>query len=324
MAAQKRKSTLRRRKTVGRKQRAVRRHEVLTQPQPSSFEESAPAASSIPNNSSVFPSQSVGVQQPTPTTPNQPVDAQTLSQFPQQSSPSLQPQPQTQPQSPAQPSNILSASPSQAQAAPVQNEASFPQTQQVQDAKAQTTDTFTSSAGSQPATFAGMEEPEKKKGIWLILIIVLIFIMLVGGGLYILRGKITQNKDLKEKKEGVVSTPSQNIVVSPKPSPATESASLAIDVSKYTIKVLNGSEIRGEAAKVKDLLLNEKFNVEEIDNAETSDYVKTIIKAKKAVPKGFLDKLRNVLEKDYVLDDNGTLSDSENIDAIVIIGGKKQ
>ena len=107
-------------------------------------------------------------------------------------------------------------------------------------------------------------------------------------------------------------TPLEVPQVSPTPTPQ------AIDISKYKIEVLNGSDIRGEAAKVKGLLEAENFTVLSIGNAQP--YQKTVIQAKKTVPKEFLDKLKGIIEKLYILDDIKVLDESEKFDAIIIIG----
>lgn len=105
--------------------------------------------------------------------------------------------------------------------------------------------------------------------------------------------------------------------VSPIPKPEI------ISTFKYKIEVLNGSGIKGEAAKVKELLEAEKFSVSSIGNADNSDYQKTIIQAKKTVPREFLDKVKSFLVRSYVLDKVKELDESEKFDAIITVGSKK-
>lgn len=71
------------------------------------------------------------------------------------------------------------------------------------------------------------------------------------------------------------------------------------------------------------LLEEEKFTVSSIGNGDRLDYQKTIIQAKKTVPKEFLDKLKDFLDKSYVLDNIKELDESEKFDIIVIIGIEK-
>lgn len=162
-----------------------------------------------------------------------------------------------------------------------------------------------------------IEEPKKKKP-WVIIVLILISIILIGGVLWYFRENAVRQISLEDK---ITSTPSPSRV---SPTPATGSAKLVIDYSKYKIKVLNGSGIGGAAAKGKGILEEEKFVVEEIGNAETSDYDLTIIQAKKEVPKAFLDKLKSVLKESYLLGSNEELKNSEVVDVVIIIGSGKQ
>jgi len=161
--------------------------------------------------------------------------------------------------------------------------------------------------------------PEHKKSkLWIILAFVVI-IAIAGGGLYYFRQEVML-KSL-EKKEEPTPTPSQ--ISEPeesKASDATESAEIKADPSQYSIKVLNGSGTAGVAAEVRDILEEADFIVEDIGNADASNYEKTIIRAKENVSKEFLDVLREELGKLYLLDENETLEESEDVDVIVVIG----
>lgn len=159
-------------------------------------------------------------------------------------------------------------------------------------------------------------DDSKKKHLWIIIAIA-IFFVLIGGGLWYFRENVMKRAPVKDE----IPAPS---ILKNTPTPATDSAKLEIDLSKYKIKVLNGSGISGEAAKVKNLLEAEEFLIEEIGNADKLTYEKTIIQAKKEVSKEFLSTLKSVLEETYLLDDNEELEESEEIDVIIIIGSSKQ
>jgi len=162
-------------------------------------------------------------------------------------------------------------------------------------------------------------EPQKKSKLWVILVVILIIFAATGGSLYYFR-----TEAIKEitKEEKPTSSPTQS-QVTPTVSQATKSASLKVDYSKYKIRVLNGSGIAGEASRVKDSLEEEKFVVKDIDNADASDYEKAVIKAKKDVAKEYLDKLKKILEKTYVLDTEEELTELVDVDLVIIIGSKK-
>lgn len=106
-------------------------------------------------------------------------------------------------------------------------------------------------------------------------------------------------------------------LISPVPTPK------AVDISKYEIEILNGSGKSGEAAKMKGLLEQEKFIVLSIGNANSSDYQKTLIQAKKSVPEEFLDKLTGWLKKSYLLDEVKELDESEKSAIIIVVGSQK-
>ena len=163
-------------------------------------------------------------------------------------------------------------------------------------------------------------EPQKKSKLWIIIIVIVIMLVAVGGALYYFRIRELKQITKEEKAE----PPPAIASVSPTVSQSTESADLKVDYSEYAIRVLNGSGISGEAAKVKDSLEEEKFVVKDIDNADTSNYEKTIIKAKKDVPKEYLDTLKTLLEKTYVLDTQEELKEPTDVDVTIIIGSSKK
>ena len=162
-----------------------------------------------------------------------------------------------------------------------------------------------------------IEEPKKKRS-WIVIILIIASIVLIGGVLWYFRENAVKQISTDVK---ITSTPSPSKI---SPTPASDSAKLTIDYSKHKIKVLNGSGIGGAAAKGKAILEKELFMVVEIGNAETSDYKKTVIQAKKEVPSIFLDKLKSVLQKLYLLGPSEELEDSEEIDVVIIIGSEKQ
>lgn len=167
-------------------------------------------------------------------------------------------------------------------------------------------------------------EPQKKSKLWIILVILFVVIATVGGGLYYFRTKAVEEVAKEDKTNASLNpTPSQTPVVI-ESSPASESATVKIDLSKYKIQVLNGSGVKGEASKVKDILEKEQFVVQDIDNADSPNYEKTIVRAKKDVQKEYLDTLKKLLGKTYILDLEEDLEESASVDVIVIIGSSKK
>lgn len=96
-----------------------------------------------------------------------------------------------------------------------------------------------------------------------------------------------------------------------------------INLKDYKIKILNGSGIAGEAAKLKDLLGQEGFTVESTGNADNSDYNKTIIEAGKDVPTDAVNKLKDFLQKSYSVSNVQELTDTTEASIRIIIGSLK-
>lgn len=152
--------------------------------------------------------------------------------------------------------------------------------------------------------------PQKKNFMWPILFVFLIALVLLSG-IFIYKQSV--NKDTKIN---VVS-------LSPQPSPSPEPTKAKIDLSKYEIKILNGSEVEGEAGRQKSNLESEGFTVSSVGNADDSNYKETIIQAKKEVDKDFLDKLKSVLQSSFTLGEIKELSDDSLMPIVIIIGSKK-
>ncbi len=94
----------------------------------------------------------------------------------------------------------------------------------------------------------------------------------------------------------------QKPTVTPKPSPTTTVTPTPAKVTSYKIKLLNGSGITGQAAKVKSQLVTAGFTVAVVGNADNSTFTKTIISAQKEVDENYTKKLIETLKKSYDVD----------------------
>ncbi len=151
------------------------------------------------------------------------------------------------------------------------------------------------------------DAPAKKNFMWPILFVFIIALVLLGG--------IFAYKNTKTQKVNVVTlTPTPTLTPAP---------TKTVDLSKFPIKILNGSGISGEASRQKSSLEKEGFVVSSTGNADNSNYTDTIIQAKKEVDADFLDKLKSVLEKSFVLADAESLSETAPTPVVIIIGSKK-
>ena len=157
------------------------------------------------------------------------------------------------------------------------------------------------------------EEATNKKRMWINLIIIFIGTVVIVSFFLFLRQKKIDEMNLQEQSSKVVPTKA----VTPSPTPEE------VDVSAYTIEVLNGSGISGAAAKAKTLLTEESFTVESTGNADASDYEKTVIKAKGSVPEAYIEALKQLLAESYELDSVEDLAESADTDVVIIIGSQK-
>lgn len=156
-----------------------------------------------------------------------------------------------------------------------------------------------------------------KKSSGLLYFTILFVLSLVVGGLFFYVYGTKQHL-FNTAKISVSPTPVSNAITLT-PAPAELSRA---ELGKYNIKVLNGTDTAGLASKLKDSLTTAGFNVSGTGNADNSNYTKTVIEAKSAVEKPFLQALQTTLNKNYVLDTIKSLADSEATDLIIIIGSQ--
>lgn len=180
---------------------------------------------------------------------------------------------------------------------------------------------------------ASINEPENKKDeklvvdnksstnfniFWIILPGIMLLGLLMGGIIAYFSGI---NK-LNSSEASATKKPTPQPIITIEPSPAVSPVS-KIDLTKYKVKVLNGSGIKGEAGKVQALLEKAGFTIESTGNAGRYDYTNTVIQTKEAVDKAFIDQLEKDLSKTYKLDKSVILKDTEASSVIVIVGSSK-
>ena len=153
---------------------------------------------------------------------------------------------------------------------------------------------------------------------WIILPGIMLLGLLMGGIIAYFSGI---NK-LNSSEASATKKPTSQPIITIEPSPSVSPVS-KIDLTKYKVKVLNGSGIKGEAGKVQVLLEKAGFIIESTGNANRYDYTNTVIQSKEAVDKVFIDQLEKDLSKTYKLDKNVILKDTEASSVIVIVGSSK-
>ena len=154
--------------------------------------------------------------------------------------------------------------------------------------------------------------------LWILIPGMLLLGLLIGGIFAYVFG-IQKISDIKKTD----TSESQNITAESTVSPtAKPTASPSASLSKYKIKILNGSGIKGEAGKVQTLIESAGFTVLSTGNAATYDYTKTKITIKTGIDPDFVSTLATTLKKSYQLENTKTVSSQTN-DITIIVGNLK-
>lgn len=160
--------------------------------------------------------------------------------------------------------------------------------------------------------FGPVPESQSSNPLWIIVPGIFLLGALLGGIIF-------YQKSLN-KNGTQAPTPTPSSEASPAPS---SSPSASVDLTKYSIDVKNGSGIAGEASNVSNILTTAGFKVSKTGNADSYDFIKTIIQAKSSVSGDFISALSKTLAKTYTMDSNETLSDTSSDDVVVIVGSSK-
>jgi hypothetical protein len=154
-----------------------------------------------------------------------------------------------------------------------------------------------------------MPDRPQKNFMWPILFIFIITIVLLAGVFAYKQGIF---KAVKVDVSSVSPTPT----VSPEPTKT-------LDLSKYEVEVLNGSDVDGLASSQKAVLETAGFTVSSVGNADSSDYTDTVIQTKAEVDKDFILKLKSTLSDVLTVGDIQSLSEDSSVPVVVILGTKK-
>ncbi|MEK7517894.1 MAG: LytR C-terminal domain-containing protein [Patescibacteria group bacterium] len=163
----------------------------------------------------------------------------------------------------------------------------------------------------QTTTESDQNKSASKKNLLLPILVIVLLGIAILGGLFIYRQNFSKKA---EEKVNEVSLP---------PKPVKKPTAEPLDLSKFKIEILNGSGIEGAASSQKSDLEAMGFNITSVGNADNSDYTEIVIRAKKAVDKAFLDKLRTTLEESFEVSEE-ELDEEATTDIVIIIGSKKE
>ncbi len=96
-----------------------------------------------------------------------------------------------------------------------------------------------------------------------------------------------------------------------------------VDLSAFSIEILNGSGVAGVAGTEQTSLEADGFSVENTGNAETQDFAETAIAVKSSVPEEFIEKLKTSLSERYTVDATiEELDDDAEYDIVITIGSE--
>ena len=103
---------------------------------------------------------------------------------------------------------------------------------------------------------------------------------------------------------------------------ATESAkpSSVINKADFKIQVLNGTGKVGAATSMRDFLVSKGYTVVGVGNADSYNYQLTTVRIKES-KKEVTEHLTKDLEERYAINVGSPLSEGEQFDILIIVGG---
>ena len=167
-----------------------------------------------------------------------------------------------------------------------------------------------------PDTNKEMEKSRKPfLKIFLIVLFICIILGMIIGGIYYYKTKVSKNINPNGDESNNI-TPSLSQSITP--------TSTSIDFLKYSLSILNGSGIAGEASKASKLLENGGFSKAKSGNAKTYDYTTTVISLKENIPNEVYEKLKSTLESTYIIEKSESfLNNDSEFDIEITVGNKK-
>lgn len=210
-----------------------------------------------------------------------------------------------------------------------------------EDENTKSESTMSEKASSQPSTSAGSKTwlndvesqelqdtalPEKKgSGKRAIFIVFALIVLggLIGGGIYYYQTNLKKNTNEIKKENVVILEPQTTPTPAENSGQASESAE--VELANLKVQILNGSGVAGEASYVSEKLVSLGFDQENIetDNADSYEYVETLVSTKETLPESIYDQIKEALSDDYVVNMNEEfLPNSSDFDIELIVGKK--
>jgi uncharacterized protein (DUF2164 family) len=174
------------------------------------------------------------------------------------------------------------------------------------------------------------KEVEKKAGFnfklfFTVFIIVLIIAAVVGGVFYYNQGvsenvsPVAQDSEEMTDQEMAMEETTEE-TSSEQVTPTVED----VNLSDYSVNILNGSGVAGEAGAVETLLDDLSLKSVDTGNADSYDYVTTEVSMKEGVPDAVYQKIKDALSESYTVEKSDTpLSEDSDYDVVITVGAKK-
>jgi hypothetical protein len=145
-------------------------------------------------------------------------------------------------------------------------------------------------------------------------ILIALIIGFVAGGLYVYTSGINglDNGGAAEETPAPSSAPDPT----PEPTPTPE----PVDVSEFTVSILNGSGVIGAAGEAESLLEDAGFTVGNTGNASRFNYTDTVIQVKDGVVQSVIDQLEKALSEEYSVEVGDELPETSKYDIVITVG----
>lgn len=166
-----------------------------------------------------------------------------------------------------------------------------------------------------PSTMPTEKKGGKLKAFFIALVIVMI-LGAIGGGIYYYTTRVSNQDNSTVTPTTDLPTPTFTPTPTESPEP--------VELSDYSVEVLNGSGVAGKAGVIATLLEEEGFASADAANADNQDYTDTLVLMKADIPEGVFTELERILGKDYVLElSSDKLDEDSEYDVQVILGSSE-
>jgi len=166
---------------------------------------------------------------------------------------------------------------------------------------------------------SGSSKVENRISFGLIVVITLVSALvaaIVSGGVYVYLSGLEYLNKKQEEPEPITTSPT------PVPTPVNQQPKQEpIDLSQYSVQVLNGSGMIGAAKSGEKILIQAGFKVNSTGNAANYNFKSTVVEAKDSVLPEVLSKAKDALEKvGYKVEIGKKLNENYQYDIVVTMG----